>query len=79
MVGSAMVMSIWILVLYGSDISPAAYAIATFAAINTIVCFIVLLLGLWRYKQLIFVSEVVMIGVFSIALLVLCWAGNFGL
>lgn len=76
-VGSAMVISIWILVLYGSNISPVAYAIVTFAAIDTVICFIVLLLGIWRYKQLIFVSEVAMIGVFSIALLVLCWTGRY--
>lgn len=70
-VGSAMVVCIWLLVLYGRNLTPITYAVTTFAAISTIICFIVLLIGIWRYKQLIFISEAAMIGVFSIAMLVL--------
>lgn len=73
-VGCAMVICIWLLVLYGSNLSPVGHTMATIAAINTSVCFVLLSIGLWRYKQLVLISEVALISVFSTALLVLCWA-----
>lgn len=71
LVGTAMIICIWAVVLFGNNIPSISYAVAIITAIVGTVCYITLILGLWRYKQLLLISEITMIGLFSITLLLL--------
>jgi len=70
-VGTAMVLCIWILVLYGQDVPPIARVLSIAAAITTPISYITLSIGLVRVRRLVLPSELAMIGVFSLALITL--------
>lgn len=70
-VGTAMLICIWIAALLGSPLGPVTSVLLWPAAVITSVCYALLILGIGRYKQLLMPGEVVMIAVFSVALLAL--------
>lgn len=70
-VGTAMVLCISILVLYGQNVPLVALTLSTIAAITTPLSYIALSVGLLRAQQLILPSEIIMIGFFSLALIAL--------
>lgn len=70
-IGTAMLICIWIAALLGSPLGPVTSVLLLPSAVITSVCYALLLLGIWRYKQLLMPGEVVMIAVFSVALLAL--------
>ncbi len=71
LVGTAMIVCIWIVVLYGRSIPPISYIIAITTAVIGSISYIGVIAGLSKYKKLMLMSEVTMIAFFDITLLAL--------
>lgn len=70
-VGTATILCIWIVALYGQGMQPIGYAATLLTTVIGTLSYTMLLLGLWRYKKLILINEIIIIGLFSITLILL--------